>query len=105
MSAVVCYVQAWQLDAKEKRRLESVWCGFLRRLVKGGFSRKNSPKNKKDKSIPEGELDWSFKLSNEAIREITKTTEIKNFCDIQHLKYIARVMRRENSSLQKQFLF
>ena len=62
---------------------------------------KNTPKNKKEQSIPEGEVDWSFKLSNEAIREITKTTEIKNFCDMQHLKYIAHVMRRENSSLQK----
>ena len=50
-------------------------------------------------------LDWSFKLSNEAIREITKTTEIKNFCDMQHLKYIVHVMRSKNSSLQKQFLF
>ena len=47
----------------------------------------------------------SFKLSNEAIREITKKTEIKNFCDMQHLKYIAHVTHRENSSLQKQFLF
>ena len=78
---------------------------FLRRLVKGGFSRKNYPKNKKDQLIPEGKVDWSFKLSNEAIREITKTTEIKNFCDMQHLKYIAHVTRRENRSLHKQFLF
>ena len=44
-------------------------------------------------------------LSNEALREITKTTEIKNFCDMQHFKYIAHVTRRENSSLQKQLLF
>ena len=104
-SRLLYSVQAWQLGAEEMRKLESVWCGFLRRLVKGGFSRKNAPKNKKDKSIPEDEVDWSFKLSNEAIREITKTTEIKNFCDMQHLKYIAHVTRRENSSLQKQFLF
>ena len=34
---------------------------------------KNAPKIKKDKSNPEGEVDWSFKVSNEAIREITKT--------------------------------
>ena len=96
-------VQAWQLGAEEMRKLELVRCGFLRRLVKGGFSRKNAPKNKKDQSIPEGEVDWSLKLSNEAIRKITKMTEIKNFCDIQHLKYIAHVTRRENSSLQSLF--
>ena len=62
-------------------------------------------KIKKDKSIPEGEVDWSLKLSNEAIREITKTNKFKKFCDTQHMKYISRVTRRENSSLQKQFLF
>ena len=72
---------------------------------KGGFSRRNAPKNKKDLSIPEEEVDWSYKLSNEAIREITKTNEIKLFCDMQHLKYIAHVTRLENNSLQKQFLF
>ena len=62
-------------------------------------------KIKKDKSIPEGEVHWSLKVSIEGIRKITKTTEIKNFCDMQHMKYISHVTRRENSSLQKQFLF
>ena len=33
---------------------------------------------------------------------ITKTTEIKHFCEIQHLKYIANVTRLGNDSLQKQ---
>ena len=47
----------------------------------------------------------AYKLSNEMIRKITRTTEIKTFCDKQHLKYIAHVTRLENSSLQKQFLF
>ena len=55
-------------------------------MVKGGFSRRNAPKNK------EGQVD-------EKIREITKTNGIKLFCDIQHLKYIAHVTRLENNSL------
>ena len=74
-------------------------------MVKGGFIRKNGPKNKKDKSIPEEEIDWFFKLSNDDIRKITKTSEIKGFCEIQHLKYIAHVTRMRNDSLQKQLLF
>ena len=36
---------------------------------------------------------------------MSRTTEIKNFCEKQHLKYIAHITRLENSSLQKQFLF
>jgi len=104
-SRLLYSVQAWQLSAKEMQKLESVWCSLLRRMVKGGFSRKNAPKNKKDKSIPVEEVDWSFKLSNSDIMRITKTTEIKHFFEIQHLKYIAHVTRLGNDSLQKQFLF
>ena len=74
-------------------------------ISKGGISRKNAPKNKNDLSIPEEEIDWSYKLSNERIREITKSSCIKRFCEKQHLKYIAHVTRLGNECLQKQFLF
>ena len=104
-SRLLYSVQAWQLNAKEIQKLESIWCGFLRRMVKGGFTRKNVPKNKKEKTIPDDEIDWSFILSNDDIRRITNTSKIKQFCEIQHLKYIAHVTRLGNDSLQKQFLF
>ena len=87
------------------RKLESVWHNFLRRMVKGGFKRQNAPKNKHDTSIPNEEINWAFKLSNEKIRHITKTSEIERFCIIQHMKYIAHVTRLGNGSLQKQFLY
>ena len=104
-SRLLYSVQAWQLSARELQRIEVVWNGFLRRMVKGGFARKNAPKNKNDTSIPTEEVDWAFKLSNENIRKLTKTTEISHFCQVQHLKYIAHVTRLDNDSLQKQFLF
>ena len=50
--------------------------------MKGGFSRRNAPKNKKD------EVEWSYKLSNEPIPMEQKTYATSN-----------------TSSLQKQFLF
>ena len=68
------------------QKVQSLWYGLLCCMVKGGFTRKNAPKNKNDTSIPENEIGWSFKLSNEKIREITNTTEIKPFCEAQHLK-------------------
>ena len=104
-SRLLYSVQAWQLNAKEMEKLESVWHGFLRRMVKGGFKRKNAPKNKNDTSIPAEDIDWSFVLSNEKIREITNTSEIKHFCHVQHLKYIAHVSRLDNTCYQKQLLF
>ena len=46
-SRLLYSVQAWQLGAEEMRKLESVWCGFLRRLVNGEFSRKKCFKKEK----------------------------------------------------------
>ena len=100
-SRLLYSVQVWQLKAKEMQTLASVWSDFLRRMVKGGFIWNNAPKNNKDKSIPEEEINWSFKLSNDDIRKITKTSEIKDFCEIQHIKYIVHVTRTGNDSLQK----
>ena len=57
-SRLLYSVQAWKLDSKEMQKTESIWCGFLTRMVKGGFSRSNAPKDKKDKSIPNDEVDW-----------------------------------------------
>ena len=107
--------QSWDLHASEIRKLESIWHGFLRRMVKNGFKRKNVPpeylKAKKeakksglDFPEPEG-LDWAYVLDNENLRNITKTTNISSFCKIQHLKYIAHITRLDNASLQKQLLF
>ena len=46
-SRLLYSVQAWQLGAEEMRKLKLVWCGFLKHLVKGGFSRKIAPKIKR----------------------------------------------------------
>ena len=107
--------QSWDLHASEIRKLESIWHGFLRRMVKNGFKHKNVPpeylKAKKEAKksgldVPEPEgLDWAYVLDNENLRNITKTTNISSFCKIQHLKYIAHITRLDNASLQKQLLF
>ena len=73
-----------------------------------GYKRKNAPKHKKKGVDPVtqviGDLDWSFKCSNEDIRNITKTMPVSEFCKIQHLKYIADVIRLP-FAIQKQLLF
>ena len=35
--------QSWDLYASEIRKRESIWHGFLRRMIKNGFKRKNVP--------------------------------------------------------------
>ena len=102
-SRLLYSVQAWTLSAVELNKIESVWHNFLRRMVKGGFSRKNVPLNNTEPI--QGELDWSFKISKSQLIKITKSPSIKNFCLMQHLKYIAHITRMSNSSLQKRLLF
>ena len=103
-SRLLYSVQSCQLSAKDLNKIDVIWNGFLRRMVKGGFDRKNVPKNK-DQIINKEELDWSHKINNKRLLEITKTTSIKSFCQKQHLKYVAHITRLGNNALQKQFLF
>ena len=109
-SRLLYSVQTWQLTANDLRKIEVVWHGFLRKMVKGGYKRKNVPDNNNNRDDPqstrvEGELDWSFMMSNADLREKTKTLPIKPFCFKQHLQYIAHICRLQNTELQKQLLF
>ena len=116
-SRLLYSVQAWELSAAEIRKIESIWHGFLRKMVTNGFKRKNVPKeylkarkkvrSKKSKQdIPKpDDLDWAFIFSNEQLKKITKTSNITNFCKTQHLKYVAHITRLGNDSFQKQILF
>ena len=56
------------------------------------------------KIINKEELDWSHKINNKRLLEITKTTSIKSFFQKQHLKYVAHITRLGNNALQKQLL-
>ena len=81
---------------------------FLRRMVKGGFKRRDVPQNRTERQIlveNNEALDWAYQITNEHLKKITNTTSIKSFCQIQNLKYIAHITRLENNALQKQFLF
>ena len=114
-SRLLYSAQSWELSASELTKLESIWHGFLRKMVSNGYKRKNVPveylKAKKEAKkskvvVPEpDDLDWSFVYNNEQLRTITKTKDIQNFCKLQHLKYIAHVTRLDNDSYQKQLLF
>ena len=71
-------------------------------MVRRGFERKNAP----DRAECEGtDVDWSYRISNDRLRTITKTRPIRDFCLAQHLKYLAHICRLDNNALQKQVLF
>jgi len=101
-SRLLYSIQTWELSKTELQKINTVWNGFLRKMIAGGYARKNAPTTL---SQVEGELDWSFKVSNAKLYEITKSQPIEEFCHIQHLKYIAHICRMSNDTIQKLVLF
>ena len=89
--------QSWNLKEAEIKRIEVVWHGFLRRMVNGGFSRKES-------SDPTVE-NFSFKYSNDDLVKMTATSPIRHFIYNQQLKYVAHVCRLPNEDARKKMLF
>ena len=99
-SRLLYSVQTRRLNAREVARLNTIWMNFLRRMVRGGFNRQHTYVN--------GEIeeeDWAYKYKNNDILRITKSQPISNFCDQQHLKFIAHVIRSDNACLPKRMLF
>ena len=90
-------VQSWNLKEAEIKRIEVVWHGFLRRMVNGGFSRKES----NDPTVE----NFSFKYSNDDLVKMTATSSIRHFIYNQQLKYIAHVCRLPNVDARKKMLF
>ena len=70
--------------------MDTVWVRMLRQMVSGGFVRDSN-------FVP--------KFSNQKIYEICKTKAASEFCQKQHLKFLAHVARMPNNAPQKQWLF
>ena len=87
--------QSWRPKEQEIKKLEACWFGFLRRMVKGGFRRKE----------PDNDLNFSFVYTNDDLQRIVNCQHIRDFINTQYLKYIAHVCRRPNTNLTKLSLF
>ena len=78
--------QVWTLSTVQRNRLHSFYCGFLRRMIRGGFK-------------------MAFKLTNENILCICDKESVIAFIDRQHKQFLAHVICREDGSLIKQLTF
>jgi hypothetical protein len=93
----------WQLTTKEVEKIEVVWNGFLKKMVKGGYRRQKD--ERAEENLDDDKQDWRFKLTNADLHRIAKTQPIKSFCLQQQLKYLAHVCRMDNGDMRKQILF
>ena len=89
-SRLLYSVQAWQLNCEEIRRIEVVYRGFLRKMVRGGF--------RKVGENVDGKSEHAFVISNCRLYEITGTRPLADFINKQFLKYVGHVTRLSNST-------
>ena len=101
-SRLLYSVQSCDLKAVERNKIEVIWMNFLRRMVRNGFARRHI--KSKDSDDIEVE-DWAFKYTNDDIRKITGAKLILGYCEKQHLKYVAHIVRQHNSFYPKRLLF
>ena len=83
--------EAWHLTQRQIERMSATYHGYLRKMIKGGYKRR--------------ENSWSFELATVDLLRISKTSSLKIFIEKQQLKYIAHIIRKNNSSISKRLLF
>ena len=84
--------QTWNVTASQMERINSSYSSMLRKIIKGGYHRKNNN-------------EWGFALSNEYLHNICGTENIGIYVSRQQQMYLAHIARRSNNVLTKRLLF
>ncbi|KAG1701329.1 Integrator complex subunit 11 [Nymphon striatum] len=77
-SRLLYSAQSWELSSNELRKIETIWLGFLRKMINNSFKRKNVPieylaarkqrKKKSSTTVPEpDDLDWAYVFNNDKL--------------------------------------
>ena len=90
-SRIVYGSQTWNVTQAQMNRMTSVYMGFIRKMTKGGYKRK--------------ENSWAYVLTNEDLLRISKTVSLKEFVTKQQVNYVGHLIRKDNNSIAKRLLF
>ena len=85
--------QNWNLSSAQCSRLDSCYRRFLRRMIRGGFKR------------IDGENDFRFKMSNDALHALCNTGDVSEFVSNQQKNYAAHIVRMPCERSVKKLMF
>ena len=88
--------QTWNLSVKQSDRLNVVYRGFLRRMMKGGFRRKTGS---------DQEETFHYRYTNENVHSICKTIDVCEFIQDQQRKYTYHIIRSDWNNSTKKLMF
>ena len=85
--------QNWNLSQTQFDRLDVCYRRFLRRMVRGGFRRK------------EGDENFSYKMNDAKLHRLCGTTDLSHFIKDQQCNYAAHIVRTANDRSAKKLMF
>ena len=82
--------QTWNCNTNQMNKLNSTYMGYIRRMVKGGFNRR--------------EESWRFQYTNNDLLRISNTPDICTFVRNQQCIYVKKILLKNNDSIVKRLL-
>ena len=89
-SRLVYGCQTWNCNKTQVKRLNAAYMGFIRRMVKGGFNRR--------------EDSWSYRYTNNDLMRISDATDLCSFIEKQQINYVKKILKNNNESIAKRLL-
>ena len=83
--------QTWSCTKTQMTHLNAVYLSLLRKMVKGGFRRKDES--------------WAYVFTNKDLLRMAKTEDIHSFVNEQRTNFVNKIVRKNNSSILKRLLF
>ena len=83
--------QAWTLTERQLSRVSSVYMGWIRRMTRNGFKRK--------------ENSYAYVYTNEQLLEMAGTEHPRKFIRMLQRSFTAHIIRRNDTELLKRVLF
>ncbi len=82
--------QTWNCNMNQMNKLNSTYMGYIRRMVKGGFNRR--------------EESWRFQYTNNDLLRISNTPDICTFVRNLQSIYVKKILLKNNDSIVKRLL-
>ena len=89
-SRLVYGCQTWNCNKAQIKRLNAAHMGFIRRMVKGGFKRRDDS--------------WSYRYTNNDLMRISNTTDLGSYIVKQQTNYVKKILKKNNESIAKRLL-
>ena len=83
--------QTWSCTKTQMNNVNAIYVSFLRKMVKGGYRRK--------------ENSWAYVFTNNDLLQMAGAEDVHTFVCKQQVKFVMKVIRKGNESMQKRLLF